>query len=60
MRFFFTACSRRSQGPPAAARRLGWGDMGEGGAETAAPIVAISILHALSLIFTAILSLIHI
>ena len=28
--------------------------MGEGGAETAAPIVAISILHALSLIFTAI------
>ena len=28
--------------------------MGEGGVETAAPIVAISILHALSLIFTAI------
>ena len=28
--------------------------MGEGGVETAAPIVAISVLHALSLIFAAI------
>ena len=28
--------------------------MGEGGVETAAPIVAISVLHALALIFTAI------